>query len=74
MSEQPDTMIEPATGTDGTHCATTERSAALQHVTVEHDDEIAVCTMFPQHVAEDEIADQWLTATGESFVSLEDSR
>lgn len=74
MSEQPDTMIEPTTETDGAHSADADHSAALQHVTVEHDDEIAVCTMFPQHVAEDEVADQWITATGESFVSLEDAR
>ncbi|ELY48173.1 DUF7511 domain-containing protein [Natronorubrum sulfidifaciens] len=74
MSEQPDTMIEPTTEPDGTRHTPADRSPALQHVTVEYDADIAVCTMFPEHVAEDEIATQWLTATGDSFVSLADSR
>ena len=43
-------------------------------MTVEHDEEIAVCTMFPRALSEEDVSSQWLTATGESFVDLEDAR
>ncbi|MDQ2051629.1 hypothetical protein RBH26_14210 [Natronolimnohabitans sp. A-GB9] len=72
MSDQPDSMIEPAT--DPTNEPAGDRSTELQHVTVEYDEDIAVCTMFPAAIAEDEIASAWLTASGESFVALADCR
>lgn len=53
--------------------STTERSSRLQHVTVERDD-VAVCTMFPQDADDHAVSTQWLTATADSFVSLEESR
>ena len=71
MSEQHDTMIEPTTEPTGHHGTDTERSGSVQHVTVEHDDDIAVCTMFPQEIDEDDISSQWITATGDSFDALE---
>ncbi|TMT86423.1 hypothetical protein E2L06_07350 [Haloterrigena sp. H1] len=50
--------------------STTERTSSLQHITVEQDD-VAVCTMFPQYADENAAATQWITATADSFVSLE---
>ncbi|MFD1562094.1 hypothetical protein ACFR99_00705 [Haloarchaeobius amylolyticus] len=53
--------------------STTEHASRLQHITVEQDD-VAACTMFPQHADENAAATQWITATADSFVSLEDRR
>ena len=50
-----------------------DRSSTVQHVTVE-DDDVTVCTMFPQDVTDPDLARRWITADGESFVSLEDAR
>ena len=53
--------------------STTEQMSQLQHVTVERDD-VAVCTMFPQDADENTASTQWITATADSFVALEDRR
>jgi len=53
--------------------STTERASRLQHITVEQND-VAVCTMFPQDADENAASTQWITATADSFVSLEERR
>ena len=53
--------------------STTEHTSRLQHITVNQDD-VVVCTMFPQNVDENAAATQWITATADSFVSLEEQR
>lgn len=63
-------MSKPTTKTDETR---DERMTALQHVTAERDGTI-VCTMFPQYRSEDDLSSEWLTATNDSFVSLDDFR
>ena len=73
MSEQPDSTIEP-TPKPADDSESGDDSTVLQHVTVEHDDDIAVCTIFPRGLEADEISSQWLTSTGDSFVSLADRR
>ncbi|MFA9417565.1 hypothetical protein [Natrinema sp. HArc-T2] len=52
---------------------TTKHTSQLQHITVEQDD-VAVCTMFPQSADEKTAATQWITATADSFVSLGERR
>lgn len=53
--------------------STTEHASRLQHITIEQDD-VAVCTMFPQNANESTASTQWITATADSFVSLEERR
>ena len=53
--------------------STTEHTSGIHHITVEQDD-VAVCTMFPQHADENAASTQWITATDGSFVSLEEQR
>ena len=48
--------------------------AELQHVTVVHDDGVAVCTLFPRDRADADATTHWLAAAGDSFVALEDAR
>lgn len=60
-------------GTHGQFGSAAEYGSRLQHVTVEHDG-IAVCTMFPQALDEDAVSTEWITATTESFVALEERR
>ena len=74
MSESPDPTTEPTSESGGTADSPTDQATGLQHVTVEYDEEITVCTMFPRDRSEAEGSTQWLTATGESFVSLEEAR
>ena len=53
--------------------STTDHTSRLQHITVDQDD-VAVCTMFPQEATDDTLSTQWITATADSFVSLEERR
>ncbi|MGM0387011.1 DUF7511 domain-containing protein [Natrinema limicola] len=53
--------------------STTEHTSRLQHITIERDD-VAVCTMFPQNPDTNAASTQWITATADSFVSLEEQR
>ncbi|MEY7850593.1 hypothetical protein AB7C87_15505 [Natrarchaeobius sp. A-rgal3] len=47
---------------------------ALDHVVVENDDAANECAIFPQGASEDRLLTNWLTAHGDSFVSLESMR
>ena len=73
MSEQPDSVIETPTAPDDAIDPATDDATGLQHVTVD-EGEIAVCTMFPRDPDADEMSAKWLTASGESFVSLVSAR
>ena len=53
--------------------STIKHTSRLQHITVDRDD-VAVCTMFPQNPDINAASTQWLTATADSFVSLEEQR
>ncbi|WP_222918670.1 hypothetical protein [Natrinema sp. SYSU A 869] len=66
-------MSEPSTETSPEFGSPTDRPSRLQHVTVEQAD-VAVCTMFPEEISEEIVSAQWITATTDSFVSLEQRR
>jgi hypothetical protein len=66
-------MSGSSTGTPREPGSYADRTSELQHVTVERDG-VAVCTMFPQASTEDSLSTRWITATDESFVSLEERR
>ncbi|MCW8173107.1 DUF7511 domain-containing protein [Natrialba swarupiae] len=51
-----------------------DSSAALDHVVVENDDAPNECAIFPKAASEDRLLTNWLTAHGDSFVSLESMR
>lgn len=73
-SEHSDHAIVPVADANAGHERDTERAGGLQHVTVDPGDEIAVCTMYPPDLEEEEMGSTWLTAIGDAFVSLEDAR
>ncbi|WP_265111958.1 DUF7511 domain-containing protein [Halosolutus halophilus] len=50
-----------------------EYAARLQHVTVD-EGALAACTIFPRDLDENAMATQWITASGDSFVSLSERR
>lgn len=49
-------------------------SAAFKHVLVDTDRGVSECTIFPRGCDDHAIRTHWLTASGESFVSLENVR
>ena len=49
-------------------------SATFEHAVVDTDRGVAECTIFPRGCDDHAIRTHWLTASGESFVSLEDVR
>ncbi|MFC4541532.1 hypothetical protein ACFO5R_06295 [Halosolutus amylolyticus] len=50
-----------------------DHTARFQHVTVDEGD-LAACTIFPREMDENAMATQWITASGDSFVSLRECR
>jgi hypothetical protein len=67
------TISESSSHTPGERAWAAERSSRLQHVTVEQKD-VAVCTMFPTEIDQNVMSTQWITATTDSFVPLEQRR
>ena len=45
-----------------------------EHITVENGDSRVECTIFPRDCDEAEIVTHWITAGGDSFVSLREMR
>lgn len=74
MSDHSDPMIVPATAVLDTRGSGIGRPRNLQHITVDAGNDIAVCTMFPHRLEEDEMGSTWISATGDAFVSLEDAQ
>ena len=65
-------MSYDVTRTDRT--GTDERALELEHVTITCADGPDECAIFPRETPDDELLGSWITAQGESFVSLEAMR
>ena len=46
----------------------------LDHITVENEDALDECAVFPREATEDELMTNWITAHEGSFVDLESMR
>ena len=52
----------------------TRPTPAIEHITVENDDEPNECALFPQDASENELLTTWITAQEGSYVDLESTR
>ena len=47
-----------------------DESTALEHVTVDGDDQPSVCAMYPRGCTDEAVSTRWITAREGSFVPL----
>lgn len=64
----------PKSTSEFEHEAEMDRSAELDHVTVEYENAPSACTLYPRDCSEADLVTHWLTAEEGSFVDLADVR